>query len=348
MSQPKFSLSNTPEIIELDYLRGSESTSHIFDHNLSNRKGNGIIRFIKLDLGFRVVEIDVKLKTSIQLNLYNCNKNFIYFIYCTEGHVYHKFDDQIKFSSIEELCLSIVGSNYKADSSLLLNYNRPVRLSMVCIDKSIFFKEYITELPLEDRVVCKTSEILKSLNKLDDYVYNCAQNLRFTEKIRYINPLEVNDELLDLLKIKSSYLGVLSLYLEEFYKELYIERSLSRLNTYELQQIRKSSEFILDSLDYQHCIKSLCSYSGLSPAKLQEGFKSMHGKTVSDFIRNKRLDKAEQLFMNTDYNVSEVVYMIGITSRSYFCKIFKTKFGVSPSNFRKNKLNREEYLMAKK
>ncbi|MDX1471934.1 MAG: AraC family transcriptional regulator, partial [Flavobacteriaceae bacterium] len=33
------------------------------------------------------------------------------------------------------------------------------------------------------------------------------------------------------------------------------------------------------------------------------------------------------------YNISEVVYMIGYSSRSYFSKIFKNKYGISPSKY---------------
>jgi AraC-like DNA-binding protein len=60
----------------------------------------------------------------------------------------------------------------------------------------------------------------------------------------------------------------------------------------------------------------------------------MHGRTVSDFVRNVRLEKAEDLIKNTDLNISEVVYSIGLTSRSYFCKIFKKKYDCSPKEYK--------------
>lgn len=324
------------ETIELSQLRSKEKTSHIFDHRLNIDHGKGIVRFLKLDLGFRVVVIDCVPTNNLKLNLYNTNKKFIYFLYCTEGLVYHKFANDVKLSRVDELSLSIVGSNKNHDAFLMLKPGRDIKLHLLCMDRSVFFKEYISKLNIENREVSKTGELFKALDNLNDYVYNCAKNLKFAEALRSILPLEASDNFLELLDLKSSYLHILSLYLNEFYRELYVERPLSDLSTYELQQIRKCSEFIIDHLDNQHSIKLLCQYSGLSPAKLQEGFKSMHGTTVSDFIRNLRLDKAESLFLNTDYNVSEVVYMVGIVSRSYFCKIFKQKFGVTPNQFRKN------------
>jgi AraC family transcriptional regulator, transcriptional activator for feuABC-ybbA operon len=75
----------------------------------------------------------------------------------------------------------------------------------------------------------------------------------------------------------------------------------------------------------------------MSPCKLQEGFKMLHDRTVSDFIRNVRLEKAEELISHSDLNISEIVYSIGFTSRSYFAKIFKEKFHCSPKTYQNNK-----------
>lgn len=335
MSQPIFSADNTHNIIDLDQHRGSQPSAHIFDYPLNRHLGKGLMRFIKLDLGFRVIEINYLLKHNVQLNLYNSNKNFLYFLYCTEGQLYHKFNEQYKVSEIKELCLSIVGSIKDDDSYFLLKKNKPIQLSLICIDKSIFFKEYFSKTFSQKQNSSKTEGLIKALNKLNNKVYSCVETLKFAEDLRSIKPLEVADEFLDILEIQSQYQKLLFSYFKQFYQELFVERSKSRLNTYELQQIRKASEYISENLDFQHTIKSLCSLFGVSPAKLQEGFKAMHKTTVSEFIRNNRLLKAKEFFLTTDLNVSEVVYRLGITSRSYFCKIFKLKFGTSPSSFRK-------------
>ena len=67
---------------------------------------------------------------------------------------------------------------------------------------------------------------------------------------------------------------------------------------------------------------------------LQEGFKLMHGTTVSDYIRAVRVEKAEELIKTSDLNISEVVYSVGFTSRSYFSKIFRQKYNCSPKEYK--------------
>lgn len=62
----------------------------------------------------------------------------------------------------------------------------------------------------------------------------------------------------------------------------------------------------------------------------------MEGTTVTNFIRNERLILAEELIQTSDMNISEIVYSIGFTSRSYFSKIFRNKFNCTPKAYLMN------------
>ena len=44
------------------------------------------------------------------------------------------------------------------------------------------------------------------------------------------------------------------------------------------------------------------------------------------------------MLKNTDLNISQIVYSIGFSSRSYFSKIFKEKYGITPNKFKKKLL----------
>jgi len=94
-------------------------------------------------------------------------------------------------------------------------------------------------------------------------------------------------------------------------------------------------ESIKENPQDAYTIDMLCGITGLSPAKLQEGFKAINNRTVSDYIRHVRLLQAQNLMKNGDLNISEIVYSIGFTSRSYFCKIFKAEYGCSPKQYKK-------------
>ena len=67
------------------------------------------------------------------------------------------------------------------------------------------------------------------------------------------------------------------------------------------------------------------------------GFKTIFKLTVNKYIRRKRLERAKLLLKTTDLNISQISEEIGISSVSYFSKIFKEEYGKKPSKFKEKK-----------
>lgn len=66
-------------------------------------------------------------------------------------------------------------------------------------------------------------------------------------------------------------------------------------------------------------------------------FKGLTGITPIDFVKEMRLLRAQQ-YLDGDYgNVSEVAYAVGFNNAKYFGTCFKSKFGISPSEYLKAK-----------
>lgn len=53
----------------------------------------------------------------------------------------------------------------------------------------------------------------------------------------------------------------------------------------------------------------------------------------NEFIRLIRLKNAAKMLLNGEYNISEVGYMTGFNSPSYFSRCFMQQFNVTPSEF---------------
>ena len=71
----------------------------------------------------------------------------------------------------------------------------------------------------------------------------------------------------------------------------------------------------------------------MSRMQLHRKLKNLTDNSPGDLIRNIRLTKAAELLKDGELNVTEVSYEIGISSRSNFSKIFKEKYGVTPSEY---------------
>lgn len=80
-------------------------------------------------------------------------------------------------------------------------------------------------------------------------------------------------------------------------------------------------------------IEMLSSELGLSRANLYRKLKAVTELSPTELIRNKRLEVAAKLLLETDYTVSEVAVYTGFNSHAYFTNCFKSFYGYSPSEW---------------
>jgi signal transduction histidine kinase/ligand-binding sensor domain-containing protein/DNA-binding response OmpR family regulator len=72
---------------------------------------------------------------------------------------------------------------------------------------------------------------------------------------------------------------------------------------------------------------------GISRTHLYRKLKQLTNLTAIEFVRNMRLQRASQLFKQNKLYVAEVAYMSGFKELSYFRKIFKELYGISPQDY---------------
>lgn len=118
-------------------------------------------------------------------------------------------------------------------------------------------------------------------------------------------------------------------------------RSPLQANETSMQPMPKNSSFLEDVL---HCIDNhlndelfgvevLCREIGVSERQLQRKLKAITNKSPNQLITSVRLHRAKELLQNPDYNIAEIAFQTGFSNPSYFSRIFKKEFGVSPSSF---------------
>ncbi|MGM9737797.1 MAG: AraC family transcriptional regulator [Candidatus Cryptobacteroides sp.] len=81
-------------------------------------------------------------------------------------------------------------------------------------------------------------------------------------------------------------------------------------------------------------IETLSEELCMSRASFFRKMKSLTGMTPNDFILSYRLDKAAAMLKEGKWRINEISDMLGFSSSSYFSKVFKQKFGVTPKEWR--------------
>lgn len=81
-------------------------------------------------------------------------------------------------------------------------------------------------------------------------------------------------------------------------------------------------------------IAELCSLTYFSYSHLTRLFKQYTGKTLNEYLTNLRLNYSAMLLRTTDMNVLEIASRAGYDSLSYFIRIFKNRFQITPKKYR--------------
>lgn len=72
----------------------------------------------------------------------------------------------------------------------------------------------------------------------------------------------------------------------------------------------------------------------LNPNYLSNIFAQITGCTLNKYIKQIRMEKAQELLLNTNMKVTDISQAVGYPNTSYFCKSFQKLFGTSPERFR--------------
>lgn len=80
-------------------------------------------------------------------------------------------------------------------------------------------------------------------------------------------------------------------------------------------------------------VSLLASDIGLERSYLYRIFMEKEGIPPSEYLANLRMEKAVQHIKNGVSNVSVIAYSVGYSDPLYFSKVFKRKYGVTPTNY---------------
>lgn len=103
-----------------------------------------------------------------------------------------------------------------------------------------------------------------------------------------------------------------------------------------LPVVQKTMLLIDSDLSAELSLHSLASQQGISDGYLSTVFKKETGKTVSQYIQEKRIKHAMHLLDTTHLQVQTIALHCGIMDMQYFSKIFKKHTGKTPKEYRKS------------
>lgn len=110
--------------------------------------------------------------------------------------------------------------------------------------------------------------------------------------------------------------------------------------------VRNAIEYITLNLDRNLSLTQVSETLKKNSSCLSNQFKKETGKTITKYIQEKRIEKSIYLLRNTNLNIQEISFRVGIHDLSWFSKLFKSFIGMSPTQYRAEFLlkNSSEYF----
>lgn len=299
---------------------------------LPNHLGVGFIRGISFDSGIGYIEYKCTFFQDLEIH-FTLNKTHpLKFIFCSRGRAEHTFEKDSILHSIYTYQNIIVSSSKHDGHVLYFKANETAHVTSLEIIRSLF-KSHI---PCNfDNLDPQLYDVFQDTDAGKQFYYQGNYSIKVADIVEEV----ANKEITGFLRyffLQAKAFEMLVLQIVQFQDDQREDTLPQILRRSDVEKVKKAMEIIETDLSQNYSVDYLAKEVGTNVNKLQEGFKYLVDLTVNKYVQQVKLEKAkEMLAAYPDYNISQVVNLIGLNNRSYFAKIFKEKYGVSPKYFLK-------------
>ncbi len=111
----------------------------------------------------------------------------------------------------------------------------------------------------------------------------------------------------------------------------------------DVASLKCSNEHVVKILNYieEHITEKLtlqvmCSYVNLSREYTSYIFKKEMGKTLTDYVNERKMLLAKELILNGEMSLTDISTYLGFDNYNYFSRLFKQYLGITPISLKKN------------
>ncbi|WP_228853341.1 helix-turn-helix domain-containing protein [Aegicerativicinus sediminis] len=313
--------------LEAEFYEGHGEATMVLD----NANGKGTIMGYNLSPGLGCLLYNITFYKEVMYYKDESLMNPLYFLYCLEGHVYHRFDKEGNDHRMDPLHNVVIFSNNDAVNMVRFGVNEKIMGTVIFVVQEMLPQTQDINPTFMRDVLADIFEVMK-----DEANYRHVGKMMLAEADLVRDIITSNGEgIVGRLHLESGLLNLLSHQIGATISSKTDIAQNSPLRKQETHKILKIGNYIAKNLAGNINISNLQSEFGLSSNKLQKGFNHVFGKSVHTFISDMRMERAKMLLETTDLSISEVAYTIGLSSRSNFSKMYQRRFGHLPSDYRK-------------
>ncbi len=120
--------------------------------------------------------------------------------------------------------------------------------------------------------------------------------------------------------------------------------AINRKSTVSEQRLKEMLSFVHLNYHRELTVDEIAKSANISKSECFRCFKNMIDKKPINYLNEYRLKRAVSLLMTTDMQITEICFACGFNHISYFGKMFRQIYGVTPKNFRNSAISDENSL----
>lgn len=101
------------------------------------------------------------------------------------------------------------------------------------------------------------------------------------------------------------------------------------------ETVRRVHDHLLEHISERVTIEELSRRFHVNPTTLKKAFKAEYGESIAAHTKEHRMERAEAL-LREGKSVGEVARAVGFDSASRFSAAFREKYGIAPSEYKRN------------
>lgn len=153
---------------------------------------------------------------------------------------------------------------------------------------------------------------------------NCCELIDTIKKIHECTGL---DRILNLLRI-------LDLFQQGKYTTLVPKSYFNTSRTLKSTRLKKVHEYVMNNYMDNLNVSEAARIAEMNVSSFCRYFKKMSNKTFSQYVKETRIDYAQQLLINTNLTSNQIGFECGFSSVAYFNQCFKSISGKTPLEYR--------------
>ncbi len=254
---------------------------------------------------------------------------------------------------LTNIFMDCIKAHMPADSDLRRNM-RNIEQSLIAtriveLKKSNIEIQYPSEAETvltKDILECRSAELHKHIMKyLEDFMIYDAGDVsvirlrlivlftRLTKSLQTAEEIDSSILEMEALSNASSLKELTNAAIE--YAEFIIKETMKFSYQGDSVIVNQAIRIIQEKCSSSLQLQDIAGELHVNKSYLSTLFRKETGKNVTEYINDVRLDRAAEELRNTNTSVTDIAFRCGFESQSYFTKLFRQKYDMTPSRYRK-------------